>query len=235
MQWFLDTETTGLSGPAIEVALVPERGEGWSTLIDQGVPIEAGALAVHGITEAECRAKGITEAGAASIIGANLKDGDVVWCHNVSFDRKRIEGLFAKAGVPMPKVEWRCTLEWSRRAVAGSHRLADLAVRLGFKVGGHRAMGDAVACRELYFHLVKTIDLRVKRDYVRVEGCRIVWGTYYTKSGMAPEYKEFEVRAVDFKTKRFVAWDVRKDEKREYRFDRFTNRAVVDAIVSVMA
>jgi hypothetical protein len=52
---------------------------------------------------------------------------------------------------------------------------------------------------------------------------------------MAPEYKEFEVRAVDFVTKRFKVIDIRINEAREYRFDRFTNQAVVDVIVAVMA
>lgn len=234
MNWFLDTETTGLKGPAIEVALVPEKGEGWSTLIAQQVPIEAGAYKVHGITDAECDAKGLSETKVATKIVETVRDGDTVWTHNVPFDRPRIEGLFARAGLVMPKLVWKCTLEWSRRVYPGSHKLVDLAKVLKFKEGGHRAYGDAIACRQLW-HSLTTVVITKRANYVRVNGARIVWGAYYDKAGMPSEFKEFEVRSIDFKGHRFIAWDIRKDAKREYRFDRFSNQAIVDVIINLMA
>ena len=232
MKWFMDTETTGLNGPAIEIALVPEEGEGWTTLIAQQVPIEQGAFEVHGITDAMCDATGINETKVAGYITTLVKDGDEVWCHNVGFDRKRMEYIFAQAKMVMPKIVWKCTLEWSRKVVVGSHKLEELAKRFKFSVGGHRAYGDAKACRELY-HTLTTIDFR-KEDYVKVVGPRILWGAMYTKKNGVTEFKEFEVRAIVFTTSRFIVIDKFGNE-RAYLFGSFVNKAIPEIIIKVMA
>lgn len=243
MRWFLDTETTGLNGPAIEVALVPEVGEGWSSLIDQSVPIEVGAFKVHGISTEECRLKGMDEVSVAAIIGHKLKDGDEVYAHNAAFDKPRIEGLFARAKLPMPQIVWKCTLEWSRLKVNGSHRLENLAQRFGFAVGGHRALGDAMACRDLYFHLMRmgdvvaepvaTYAVEVDRPGVGFDGWGLKWKCAYTKADGSTSVRVFKVLAVDFQRGQFIVWEYNKAAERCFKFDRFLHPKMAEAIVKM--
>jgi hypothetical protein len=59
----LDTETTDLHGSICEIAVIDAcTGKTLlDTLVDPGVPIEAGAFAVHGITESEVTAPGVPD------------------------------------------------------------------------------------------------------------------------------------------------------------------------------
>lgn len=48
----LDTETTGLEGEIVEIAIIDMRGNGlYNRLVHPTTPIEPGAMAVHGITD----------------------------------------------------------------------------------------------------------------------------------------------------------------------------------------
>ena len=246
MIWFLDTETTGLNGPAVELAVINQDGQGWSTLISQPVPIEDGAFQVHGISMDECRRNGRTPVQVGRWLAQTLVAGDTVVCHNVGFDRPRVEALYATAGIPMPAVTWDCTLLRARAAIPGrpGHKLADLAVRFGFKAGGHRAMGDAMACRELYQHLppvpVATPAPVASKPVVAYpaamtdgawkSGPMIIWGANYASQSSDKSYRYFEVIAVNLKKGWFIVMDQAKQAESCFRFDRFEG-TIVDTII----
>lgn len=160
---FLDTETTGLFGFLVEIAITDGQGQVLlDTLVDPRCEIEDGAAAVHGI-------------GAADLVGAptyaelaeqlwQVLRGRRVVIYNLVFDRDRIlinEVLRAAAALgpeplnleerywePLERASrWECAMQayaawwgdWDD--YHGSYTWQ----RLG---GGHRALGDCHATRE---------------------------------------------------------------------------------------
>lgn len=232
----IDFETTGLAGKGIEIGLIGNDIK-WTSFIKVDEVIEAGAQAVHGITQAMIDASGITEGWVAMKLLTVLKDGDVLVAHNAPFDRKRIEGIFARVGKAMPKVEWVDTYPLAKKLVPGlpSYSLANLCKHFSITAGGHRALSDADACLKLYKILITNAATKASEYIIVNTDGSIVFGAWYNKVGMDSEYKQFEVRSVDFKTERFIAWDIVKNAMREYRFDRFAAPMMVSAIVAVVA
>lgn len=255
--YYLDTETTGLYGPAIEVAIVSDGYGELNTLIKTGVPIEAGAQAVHGITQEEVDAKGVSEAEAGRMVYGLLKNATMVCCHNVAFDKPRVERLFEAARIPMPSFTWHCTLKHARELIPGRgcHKLGDLKKRFNIPDAGnaHRALADAVVCKHIFWHLTKDIvesvgvkcveatanSTPLKTSKMWLVGPAVYWQTLYTKNdsvlGPQTELKTFEVRAIDFKRGWLIVIDVVKCEERCYRFDRFNDACIVDCMVRVLA
>jgi len=139
----LDTETTDLDGVVIELAVV-DAATGQTlldTLVDPaGVPISAGARAVHGITDAE-----LADAPSWAEVYPRLLDAvgeRVVLAYNAAFDRSVVNNTHARAGLagPLPQ-RWECLME------ARSTRLR--LWRWTALGGGHRALGDAIDAREV--------------------------------------------------------------------------------------
>lgn len=135
----LDFETTGLFGSVgIEVAVI-DAATGrklLDTLVSPaGVEVEAGARAVHGITDDEL-------AGAPSWAEVWPKvrraaKGRTILTYNANFDRGVMERTHERAGLDLAELpqEWGCLMQ-----------ARSIRARVGYRIalgGSHRALGDA--------------------------------------------------------------------------------------------
>jgi DNA polymerase III epsilon subunit family exonuclease len=159
-----DTETTGLrvSDRLVELAAVRFRGgiveEEWSALVDPGVPIPAGATAIHGIRDADIagqpRAAGVLPAFLHFIEGAALV------AHNAPFDVRvlSLELLRAGLGLPDNPVLDTCAIPRRLRLNVPNHRLGTLAHAFGVAPGrAHRALDDARVSKELLWAYLREL------------------------------------------------------------------------------
>ncbi|MFC7331357.1 3'-5' exonuclease [Marinactinospora rubrisoli] len=142
----LDTETTGLEGAIVEIAIIDAAtGEALlDTLVHPGeVEMEPGAQRVHGITTAMLDGAPAWDRvwpRVAAAIG-----GRTILAYNADFDRGRIRADCARYGIDPGRLAtstaWRCLME--DRSV---YTRVSGWMPLG---GGHRALGDAAAALEL--------------------------------------------------------------------------------------
>jgi hypothetical protein len=142
----LDTETTDLDGVVVEIAVI-DAATGQvllDTLVNpDGVPVEPGARAVHGISDEE-----LADAPRwADVVPDFLAavDGRRILAYNAVFDHARIRATHARAGQPAGQLplfsRWDCLMEAQTTWLRIGRWL-----RLG---GGHRARGDAEAARQV--------------------------------------------------------------------------------------
>lgn len=159
-----DTETTGLNGPAIEIALheinplTLEMLWEVDSLIDPGpdFPIEPGAMAIHGITDemvadAPTLEEFLTTPGDQFLNG-RLEGRDVILiCHNAVFDIKRLHPIGDVTNTI-------CTLFHSRQLVGTevvNHKLTTLREHFGFPPNeAHRALADVYTTKRLLRELL---------------------------------------------------------------------------------
>ncbi|GLX06584.1 3'-5' exonuclease [Microbispora sp. NBRC 16548] len=142
----LDTETTGMDGVIIEIAVVDAcTGETLlNTLVNPGtVPIEPGARAVHGITDAELQdAPTWQEVGPAFL---QAVDGRRILAYNAPFDAGAVRATHRVAGLDVRDLpgpdRWDCLMR-ARSTWARIGRWLPLG-------GGHRALGDALDARRV--------------------------------------------------------------------------------------
>jgi len=161
---FLDTETTGL-GPSVEVVDVAVVDLDGRTLLDRLVmperPIPLDASAVHGIYDHHV-ANAPRWPQVVGDLNMAVTSRRVV-VYNVGYDRPIIEALSAQYGAIVPARTWDCAmLAWSdfcgEPGKWGSykwHKLDEAARRIGIPPGGHRALGDALACREVVMAMAR--------------------------------------------------------------------------------
>jgi DNA polymerase-3 subunit epsilon len=157
---FVDVETTGAS-PAynriIEVGLVRvENGvevEQWSALVDPEVPIPANIESFTGISNQMVRGAP-SFAQIASEVFEKLRGATFV-AHNARFDHAFLHREFLRVGL-----HWdtpvMCTVKLSRRLYPEyvRHNLDAVMERHGILcVARHRALGDALVLRDLWFEL----------------------------------------------------------------------------------
>jgi|GEM_PF-872095 len=149
----IDTETTGLSGVVVEIAVI-DAATGdvlLDTLVNpDGVPVEDGARAIHRISDDELAAAPGWEQVLPRFLAAT--GGKRLLAYNASFDRSRIAATHAHVGLdtaqlPQPG-RWGCLMEaqttWLRIG-----RWLPLAA-------GHRARGDAEAAHQVLLQLART-------------------------------------------------------------------------------
>jgi DNA polymerase-3 subunit epsilon len=158
----LDTETTGLDTTEdriVSLALlrVSPSGEvepgSLLTLVDPGVPVPAGAAAIHGITTERARADGIPTAealrAAVPLLRRCLDEGMPLIIYNAPFDWPLVVAEAQRHGVTLPQVPLVDPLLLDRhfdRYRPGGRRLADVAEHYGVRLGAaHRAGADAIA------------------------------------------------------------------------------------------
>jgi hypothetical protein len=151
----LDTETTDLDGIVVEIAVIDAAtGEVLlDTLVNpDGVPVEDGARAVHGIDDDSL-------AGAArwaDVVPDFLAavDGRRILAYNASFDAGRIAATHAHAGLEAAQLpgpdRWGCLME-AQSAWLRIGRWLPLG-------GGHRARGDAEAARQILQQLAAPVE-----------------------------------------------------------------------------
>jgi DNA polymerase III subunit epsilon len=151
----LDTETTGLHGECIDLAVIDPTGAVlFNELLRPQCPIEEEAMAIHGISEAMV-ATARTFAEEWPRIQRAL-DGRAIIVYNASFDSKRIKYTAKVHGVTLPDMTWRCFMlkyadfygepnrygysspAWQKLEAACRQQRIDF-------VQDHRALGDALA------------------------------------------------------------------------------------------
>ncbi len=191
-----DTETTGLVGPACEIALreiCPDTlnviGE-IQSLIDPECEIEPGAEAIHGITnrmvaDAPTLQEFLTEPGYLD--GAFDGRDIILIAHNAPFDYKRLVTI----GDISASI---CTLFHARQLIPKqsstnpdgpeNHKLGTLREYFGFPVNeAHRAMADVATTHRLLIEILGRTN-RTLRDFVATMDTtvhRMPWGVHAGK------------------------------------------------------
>ncbi len=149
----LDTETATLGGAPhlIELGAVRvEDGEAvdrFESFVRPDVAIDAGATAIHGITEDDVRdappAREVLERFTA------WAGDDLLAAHNAGFDARVLGFEYRRAGLRPPPGPFLDSLKLARRYLpdAPDHRLETLCQWLELEGEvHHRALADAVAC-----------------------------------------------------------------------------------------
>jgi DNA polymerase-3 subunit epsilon len=158
---YLDTETTGLGPDAriCDIAVVDQVGNVLlDTLVNPGVPIPAGASAVHGITDA--MVFNAPQWGDIADELAGVLAGRTVVIYNRGYDLPLIKRHFEMIGVEdLPAgADFQCAMlaysdfagepnQWGNGRKW--HKLDAAAERFGIPPGGHRALADADTARQV--------------------------------------------------------------------------------------
>lgn len=156
----VDTETTGLALAAdrvIDLALihfrfcpvtgiVVEARTAYEGLQDPQMPIDPGATAVHGLTNAMVAGQRIEWETVAGL----LRNADLVIAHNAGFDRPFVRKELTIAGLPKADNDnqWGCSLtqiDWKSLCHPPANKLEVLALWYGFFYAAHRAQADCWA------------------------------------------------------------------------------------------
>jgi len=161
----IDTETTGLYGECIDLAIVDPTGKVlFNELLRPKCPIEEGATAIHGITESMV-AEARTFKQVWPIIQMAI-EGRTIIAYNAAFDRARFEHTAKVHGVTLPELKWYCAMKayaafWDEPNRYGYSSPAwqklDAACRqqgIDF-TQGHRALSDALATASLIRRLAE--------------------------------------------------------------------------------
>lgn len=169
----LDTETTGLGPNArvVEVAVVHMDFRSLPRValqvrLDPGMPIEPGATAVHGITDAD-----VAGAPAFADVLPDLLaaiDGRVVCAYNAPFDYARLcyEVRTSLTGesdgmIPWPWVDGLVLRKARPNGVFGDNTLSDVCTDYGCTLDAHGATGDAMALALALPQVVAAVDSRL--------------------------------------------------------------------------
>jgi len=155
---YLDTETTGLGDSAeiVDVALISANGSVlFNTLIKPDRPIPADSSRIHGIYDRDV-VGAPSWTGVSAWLGTLLSGARVV-VYNAEYDSRIINASCARFGsIPMAS-GWECAMIQyaafvGERGIYGDykwHRLERAAAAMGIQPGGHRALEDANACRNV--------------------------------------------------------------------------------------
>jgi DNA polymerase-3 subunit epsilon len=156
---FLDTETTGFGPHAeiVDVAVVDRHGAVLlDTLVRPVGSIPSDATAIHGIVDAMV-ADAPRWPEVYPLLCAAL-DGRAVVVYNAEFDFTMVNQMNWRCRFGQRNDAWHCAMrqygafsqQWN--AKYGNYRwfkLADALATFGLPSGGHRALGDALACRQV--------------------------------------------------------------------------------------
>ncbi|MDH6544939.1 3'-5' exonuclease [Streptomyces sp. SPB4] len=147
----VDTETTDLYGQTIELAVI-DAATGkvlQDTLVKPTEPISAGARYVHGLSDEDVAGARPFEKVLPRL--RKVTKDRVICAYNAGFDRAVILGDTRRAGKkPLhlePRETWYCLME-AYASWLGSRRWLALG-------GGHRAVGDCAAARDVLVRISK--------------------------------------------------------------------------------
>lgn len=137
----LDTETTDLAGEIVEIAIIDATtGDVLvDTLVKPSCPISPEATAVHGITNDM-----VAAAPSWQDVWPTVRDalqGRHVIAYNATFDAAQLRAECHRTNLDAPWLHWSCAMRID--AAAGNRR------RWRRLNGGHRALGDAIAARNV--------------------------------------------------------------------------------------
>lgn len=163
---YLDTETTGISDSAeiVDVAVIDGTGATiLHTLVKARQPISAAAMAIHGIRDDD-----IADAPAWEDVHGPLCDlleGRIVVVYNAEFDARMISLCGECHALAAPRATRHCAmhayaaflgLPGRRLGEYRLHKLDAAVASFGGQPGGHRALGDAFACRFVVLGMAAT-------------------------------------------------------------------------------
>jgi DNA polymerase III subunit epsilon len=145
----IDTETTGLGDDdvIVEIAIIDAAGTfEFSALVKPSKPIPEGASAVHGINDGMVE-RAIMAEDIWPLVHMIIC-GSAILAYNAPFDSKMTEQTF---GPEAKDHEWHCLMDaWMQfHGFTRWQRLETVCHNIGVPVGGHRALGDAKAAREV--------------------------------------------------------------------------------------
>ncbi|WP_419707946.1 3'-5' exonuclease [Promicromonospora sp. NFX87] len=156
----LDTETTGLEGFAVEIAVV-DAATGdvlLDTLVQPSCPIEDGARTVHKIEDSE-----LATAPALAEVWPQLLEvtrGRIVLAYNAPFDRDVVERHAQRDGLELAHLgepeRWQCLM-----AARSDWLMTAWNLRLD---GGHRALEDCIAARDLLTQMTEPAPMLASRN-----------------------------------------------------------------------
>jgi len=191
-----DTETTGFPNmdlppddPAqpwpvqIAAVMMDENANVQSSinfLVNPGVPIEAGALAAHGITQERVHRFGVKPITAVTMLYSMIARSDVLVGHNIGFDVNIVKMAKLRLGISHANDlfdgrEHFCTQRNSadivnlpptdKMVLAGLHqtpKVPKLAEAYQFFfgeqiVGAHDALNDTMAALRIYFEIKRRV------------------------------------------------------------------------------
>jgi len=183
-----DTETTGMvrwrqppedpSQPdLIQLGMLLVDTADWSVRarhcalvqLAEGVRIDPGARAAHGISEEECARFGVPAVVACSLFNHLCMQSDLIVAHNMSFDQSVMQTALHRLGKKPDRMQGRrlvCTKEAATDVLKlpgkyGSYKWPTLAeAYLHFTgselVGAHDALVDTEACLAIFRSLVES-------------------------------------------------------------------------------
>lgn len=170
MYTILDTETASLSGGVVELALLTvddklQVVDEFCTLVNPERVVEAGAFAVHGISDDDV-------AGAPTLaeLGDRLSGVLLGVAHNFAYDARML-------GRHMQVEASLCTLALARQYIKNTtnHKLETLQKELGLPVQkSHSALGDVHTVRDLLEVLVPMAGVELVTLFKRAEKPKLV-------------------------------------------------------------
>lgn len=127
----------------------------------------------HGITPEDTEKSPFFPEVWAEIERLLLDDFDTLVAHNATFDRSCLEHSAQRHNLPLPALQWHCTLKIARQIYNfGCNTLGYLCEQLGIPEGTHhRAGDDAEMCARLYLREMEDYALRPQKyDRHRILG-----------------------------------------------------------------
>ncbi|PZV39023.1 hypothetical protein B5V02_03040 [Mesorhizobium kowhaii] len=160
---FVDVETTGFfsSDRVVSLGLIAVDSQ---DIVAETYPIQAAHLifdpgkkshpraeAVHGYDDWTLRHQDTFNVHAHAL-SKLFSDSPCVIAHNVEFDRRFIEQEFDLAGMPLPELEYFCTMRTYREQVGGRSGLNAILSQMGLARAGriHGAFEDAWMAMQVY-------------------------------------------------------------------------------------
>lgn len=189
----LDTETSGLSKDAgvCEIAWLEVDKDlniisEFCTLVNPEVPIEEGAMRIHGITEDDVLGKP-TLAEVASCFNGPIQ----LVGHNCAFDMRMVKSAI--------QVESQiCTLKLAREFIKNTtnHKLETLQKELNLPPqDSHSALGDVHTCRDLLLYLRENHGVTLEETAARLSIPKLLHTMPFGKhkgrviANIAPDYR----------------------------------------------
>jgi DNA polymerase III epsilon subunit-like protein len=161
---FIDTETTGLGDDAevIDIAVVSAGGSVlFNSLIKPERPVPIESSRIHGIYDSD-----LGSAPRWSEVASWLETmliGTRVVVYNAAYDTGVVNAACRRYGQADLASAWECAMlryaafvgDPGRYGDYKWHRLEKAAAAFGIEPGGHRALEDAVACRNVVLAMAK--------------------------------------------------------------------------------
>lgn len=165
-----------------------EETAGRSWLLNPGVPIDPGAIAIHGIDDAKA-ATGMDPATAVDLIAGELclawHEGLPVVAFNASFDfsmlaaeldRYRLPSLEARLGREIGPVLDPYVIDGHLSYRKGSRKLVDQCAHYGVKIdGAHDSTHDAVAAARVMWRIAKRTPKIAARSLEQLHADQVTW------------------------------------------------------------